>query len=200
VRILSIANPVDFDFFNMHEGHGREFVVNYLHFGRGWHFRGMRRWIALFLALMVASVARGEEAKVLKVFPQFLDSEGRHTLSPSLFARDGYQFHLLQHPKERSGLRIAVQWKSKGTAGANLRMRVEMRGLRGNTMRTKTLEKSVTKNGWLSNWSEARLTGDDYTDFGELVAWRVSIWDGEKELSSQQSFLWDGVLPPQSQN
>jgi hypothetical protein len=155
----------------------------------------MRRMLALLLVLTVSLAARGEEGRVLKVFPQYLDAQGRHTLSPSLFARDAYQFYLRTRPKERGGMRVAVQWKIKGSDGANLRLRVEMRGLRGNTLRAKTLEKPAVKNGWFSHWTEVRLTGADYLDFGELVSWRVSLWDGPRELSSQQSFLWDGVVP-----
>jgi hypothetical protein len=152
--------------------------------------------LTFLLLLTLGVAARGESGKVLKVFPQYLDLEGRHTLSPSLFARDSYQFYLRVRPRERSGLRVAVQWKTKGDDGSNLRLRVEMRGLRGNTLRAKTLEKPAVKNGWFNHWTEVRLTGADYKDFGELVSWRVSLWDGPKELSTQQSFLWDGVLPP----
>jgi len=174
----------------------------------------MNRWLLAVLVWMAAcpvwaidetqtrlalseQAARGEEGKVMKVFPQYLDMDGRHTLSPSLFARDGYQYYLRQRPKERSGLRVAVQWKFKGSDNnINLLLRVEMRGVKGNTMRTKTLEKPAVKNGWFSNWTQVRLTGAEYVDFGELVSWRVSLWDGPKELSTQQSFLWDGVPPP----
>ena len=155
--------------------------------------------LTLLLLLTLSLAARGEEGKVLKVFPQYLDLEGRHTLSPSLFARDSYQFYLRLRPRERSGLRVAVQWKEKGGEASNLRLRVEMRGLRGNTLREVTLEKPAVKNGWFSHWTEVRLGGADYKDFGELVSWRVSLWNGPKQLSKQQSFLWDGVPPPAKQ-
>ena len=74
-----------------------------------------------------------------------------------------------------------------------LRLKIEMRGVKGNAMHTVTLEKPAVKNGWLSNWAEVRLTGRDYADFGEMVAWRASLWDGPRELSAQQSYLWSGV-------
>jgi len=34
------------------------------------------------------------------------------------------------------------------------------------------------------------LTGDDYKKFGELLAWRVTVWDGTTQLAEQKSFLW----------
>lgn len=158
----------------------------------------MRRSLSLILFLTIALLvpaARAAEGKVLKVFPQYLDKQGRHALSPSLFARDAYQALLRKQPTERGGMRVAVQWKAKGADWSNLRVRVEIRGVRGNTMRTITLEKPAVKNGWFSHWTEVRLTGEDYPSFGELVAWRASLWDGDKQLSAQQSFLWDGVPP-----
>ncbi|HWD20368.1 MAG TPA: hypothetical protein VHB20_13925 [Verrucomicrobiae bacterium] len=157
----------------------------------------MQRILASFILLTLfwAPSARALEGKVLKVFPQYLDEQGRHTLAPSLFARDAYQAILRKTPSRRSGMRVAVQWKAQKGDWSNLKVRVEMRGLRGNTLRRVTLEKPAVKNGWFSNWIEVRLTGDDYKDFGELVAWRVSLWDGATQVSSQQSFLWNGAEP-----
>jgi hypothetical protein len=34
------------------------------------------------------------------------------------------------------------------------------------------------------------VTGDEYKKLGELVAWRVTLWDGDKLLAEQKSFLW----------
>ena|GEM_PF-292070 len=161
----------------------------------------MRR-IALVLvcltACLAAPFARAAEGRVVKVWPQYLDKEGRHTISASLFGRDIYQADLRRHPKDRGGLRVVVQWKARHVDWSNVRVRVEIRGLEGNTLRTETLEAPGVNNGWFSHWAELRLTGPQFENFGNIVAWRASLWDGGKELSSQQSFLWDGVLPPTS--
>ncbi len=147
-----------------------------------------------FLAL--APLARAEQARVVKVWAQYLDKRGRHTLEASLFKRDAFQADLRKHPAERGGLRVVVQWKAHDVDWAKVRVRVEVRGLEGNTLRTETLEVPGVKNGWLSHWSELRLTGTKFENFGNIVAWRASLWEGARELSSQQSFLWDGVPPP----
>jgi len=144
----------------------------------------------------VGGMARAEEGKVVKTLPQYLDLKGRHTLSPSLFARDGYQAYLRLRPKDQGGIRLAVQWKWKGEDASHLHIKAEMRGLTGNTIQTKILDQPVHKNGWFSNWAELRLTGTNYAGFGALVAWRTSLWDGARELASQESFLWNGVPPP----
>jgi hypothetical protein len=163
----------------------------------------MRAWTILLMvltALFIAPVARAGNAKVVKVFPQYLDKQGRHTISPSLMGRDVFQADLRRHPSLRGGIRMVVEWKGKDVDWSHLRMRVEIRGLEGNTLRTETLEEPAVKNGWLNHWTELRLTGPKFVNFGNLVAWRATLLDGAKELSSQQSFLWDGVLPPPPQH
>jgi hypothetical protein len=56
-----------------------------------------------------------------------------------------------------------------------------------------TLEQPVKKSGFLGRWTHFDLAGDDFEKFGELVAWRVTLWEGERQLSEQESFLWSGV-------
>jgi hypothetical protein len=41
-----------------------------------------------------------------------------------------------------------------------------------------------------STWSQASLTGDAYKKFGELGAWRATLWDGNNLVAEQKSFLW----------
>ena len=133
------------------------------------------------------------EGKVCKVLPQFLDKKGRQSLSPSLYERDAYQFYLRKHPADRATLRMAVQYKAKGLDWGRTVMRLELRGLNNNVMATTTIEGPVKKSGFFANWAYYSLGGDDYKKFGELVAWRVSLWEGERELSERESFLWSGV-------
>lgn len=160
----------------------------------------MRAWrnallFALLFCLAATVDASTAQVKVIKVLPQFLDSLGRHTLSASLYERDAYQFYLRKHPKERMGLRLAVQWKGEQVPGRELTMRVELRGAIGNTLHNKSLEEPVKKSGWLSNWSEVRLTGEEFQEFGELIAWRVTLLDGGRPIAQQESFLWSPVTP-----
>ncbi len=154
----------------------------------------MRRlFIALLPALLSTATVPGAPAtgRVIKVLPHYLDLKGRHTLSPGLYERDVYQAHLRQHPKERSGLRFDVQWKAKGADATELKLRVELSGgAKGNPPKSLVLEQPVKSRKWFSTWSAITLTGPDYSKFGELTAWRVTLWSGGQLLGEQKSFLW----------
>jgi len=142
----------------------------------------------LGLATFSASAATGSVAKVL---PHFLDLKGRHALSPSLYERDAYQFQLRQHPEQRSALRFDVLWRARAANG-KLKLRAELRGIvQGNRPRQTTLETEVEAGpGRVSRWTALTLAGADYKSFGEVTAWRVTLWDGELLVGEQKSFLW----------
>ena len=127
-------------------------------------------------------------ARVVKVLHHFMDRQGRIALNPSLYERDAYQVQLRTHPAERSGLRFDVQWKSRDAD--RLTLKVELRGNLGRVSTTKVLEQPVRFRGLFSTWSRVTLTGEEYKKFGELSAWRASLWDGDKPIAEQASFLW----------
>jgi hypothetical protein len=154
----------------------------------------MRRlFISLAIMLVLAPVARGSEGSIVKVLPQLLDRQGRDALSPSLYERDAYQFHLRKNPKLRGGVRLAVQWKAKKVDWSKLTLRAEMRCLLEDNLHTVTIEEPAVKTGHFSNWSEFRIEGADYLNFGQLVEWRVTLWEGDHQLGELESFLWSGV-------
>ncbi len=144
----------------------------------------------LLLLLLVAGRGLSAEAasKIVKVLPQYLDGEGRHALSPSLYDRDAYQLQLRRLPEDRAGVRFAIQWK--GPRAAQLILRVEMRGARGKVTTKAVLEQPVQRRGWFSEWSSLKLVGAEYQDFGDLVAWRATLWNGAAQVGLQTSFLW----------
>ena len=147
----------------------------------------------LCLLVLSAAGAAAADGKVIKALPQFLDAKGRSALSPSLYERDAYQFYLRHHPAERTALQLAVQWKASGVDWNNVKLQAELRGVSGNTITNLVLSVPVKKNGLFSTWTNFKIEGDDFKKFGELAAWRVTFWDGDKEIGSQQSFLWSGV-------
>ena len=156
----------------------------------------MRRYLPTLavLGLLLASAPlRAEEGRVCKVLPQFVDHKGRASLSPSLYERDAYQFYLRRHPQFCTGLRVMAQWKASGVDWQKLKLRAELRGLLTNSIQTITLEQPVKKGGLAGNWAEFNITGDQYKNFGELVAWRVTLFEGDKSLGTLESFLWSGV-------
>lgn len=148
------------------------------------------RWQGIFLVLLagfVLSTPAAEDAKVIKVLPHFLDAKGRHTVHPSLYERDAYQAELRANPALRGGLRFDVQWKA--ARRSDLTLRVETRSIQNQQPRTLVFEQTV-KAGGGSRWSSLPITGVDYERLGELLAWRVTLWSGGREVAEQKSFLW----------
>ena len=126
----------------------------------------------LFLLFTLLLAGCFSTPKVVKVLPHFLDHEGRIALDPSLYERDAYQAQLRVQPAERSGLQV------------------ELRGSLSNRVTTARLELPVQPSSPWSRWSKTSLSGDAYTRFGELSAWRVTLWKGEAMVADQRSFLW----------
>ena len=129
---------------------------------------------------------------LLKVLPEFLDLKGRTSLSPGLYERDVYQATLREHSERRSGMRFYIQWKAREPLWEPLLVRLELRGIaEGKLPRRLTLERSVPNpGGALSHWIDISLSGDAYKSFGSVTAWRVTLWEGQKLIGRQQSFLW----------
>jgi hypothetical protein len=153
-----------------------------------WRVRALKCILGLALVVAFVVPAFASEPRIMKVLPQFLDAQGRATLSPSLYERDAYQAQLRSHPEQRSGIRFAIQWRAPSEK--LFKLRVEMRGNRNSQPTTATVEESVRYHGWFGAWGNPALTGEAYRRFGELIAWRATLWDGDKLVSEQKSFLW----------
>jgi hypothetical protein len=154
----------------------------------------MRRFLVcctLVGLLATLSSAHAAAGRVIKVLPLFLDLDGKSTVSPSLYERDAYQFQLRQHPEKRCAIRFAIQWKAHAAVGP-VTLRIELRGSAPGSAPTRmTIEKAVKPDGgWFGQWTDLLLDGEDYKDFGELIAWRASLWENDWLLGEQKSFLW----------
>jgi hypothetical protein len=151
----------------------------------------LSRWICLGLLLIAANASWAASGKIHKVLPLFLDLNGQFTISPSLYDRDAYQAVLRNQPELRSGLLYDVRWKSRGKATNPLVLRLELRGMaKGDLPRQITLEKKIKPSGWFGTWTGLRLEGAEFYDFGDVTAWRVTLWEGDTLLDSMESFLW----------
>ena len=153
----------------------------------------MRMLSILFLATglwVVAHAADEVSGRIIKVLPFFLDQEGQIAKSPSLYDRDAYQAKLRENTNLVSGISYHVLWSAKNAGDARLKVRVELRGVTaGNLPEFKTLETEV-KDGFFRKWTELPLSGNEYHQFGGVTAWRATLWDGDKLLGEQKSFLW----------
>jgi hypothetical protein len=153
----------------------------------------MRRLLIILLllgSLAAASATDATTGYIVKMLPLFLDLKGRDAISPSLFDRDAYQFFLRTHTNEISAVRFDVLWRASNAKDAKLTLRLELRGVGSDNLpRQTTLEQAVTPH-FFRHWTSFMLTGDDYKNFGGVVAWRATLWSGDQLLGEQKSFLW----------
>jgi hypothetical protein len=150
------------------------------------------RKILTCLAIILCAPALLEAGtdRIFKVLPHYLDHDGRHVLSPSLFERDAYQAVLRENPEKSSALRFDVNWKAGGMAASSLTLRIELRGSEQTSGVPLVLERPVRPARFFRNWSSLRLEREDYRAFGALLAWRATLWDGDVLLAEEKSFLW----------
>jgi len=147
--------------------------------------------LLLGAALCLApKAAVGAEGRVMKVLPHLLDLEGRQSLSPSLFERDAYQSLLRRNPALVSGVRFDVQWKASKSTTGKLRLRLEVIGSKGTSTKPSSFELALAPSGAFGTWSAITLDKDVYKQTGEAAAWRVTLWDGDRLLAEQKSFVW----------
>jgi hypothetical protein len=152
--------------------------------------RRPRATVTAALLLCAALSASAATGKVSKVLPFFLDLKGRHALSPSLYDRDAYQAQLRKSPELRSAVRFDVKWSIRNGGFENQKLRLELRGTaEGNQPREKTVEQALDREK-TGDWTSIILRGEDYKKLGEVTAWRVTLWEGDRIIGEQKSFLW----------
>jgi|SRR5665213_805515 len=153
----------------------------------------MRALLIVLISLGLIAAARAADAvagRLVKVLPFLLDQQGRDATSPSLFDRDAYQAFLREHTTNVSALRFDVLWKAAQAPDEKIKIAVELRGVGTNRApKLQTLETNVVP-GKYRQWTAIPLAGDDYKNFGAVVAWRVTLWNGGRMLGEQKSFLW----------
>jgi hypothetical protein len=84
---------------------------------------------------------------------------------------------------------MEIQWKAPKKSG-DAEIRVELRGSSPIGTESVTLKETAQPTGVFSKWKSVKLEGDAYKKFGELLAWRVTVWQGGQQVAEQKSFLW----------
>lgn len=150
----------------------------------------LRKTIVTALIFLGCFTIQAANVRIIKVLPHYLDLDGREALSPSLYERDAYQALLRKNPDLRSALRFDIQWKAGGIKVSHLNLRLELRTSKNALVRPLILEQPVKKRRWFSSWSSLLLSGPEFKDLGNILAWRATLWDGEKMIAEKKSFLW----------
>ena len=148
------------------------------------------RITGILVLLMSLLSLEAASARIIKVLPHYLDLKGRHTLSPSLYERDAYQLELRSNMERVSTVRFDINWSSKGISKENLKIRIQVRGSETKIGQEVVIDEKDLKTKLFGSWAKIKVDEETFKKVGKLVAWRVSIWDGDTEVTSQQSFLW----------
>ena len=155
--------------------------------------------VATALALLAGCSApreRQPEARIIKVLPSLLDTEGRASLHPSLYERDAYQALLRAESKKVGGLRFDVLWKTPGntTQSRPLVLKLELRRSAHGTNATAgnviVVERPFPASLRGRTWSRIVLGPEEFRSVGEVSAWRATLVRDQQALASTQSFLW----------
>ncbi len=152
----------------------------------------MRRFlmILLLLAGLPAFADGTEKGRIVKMLPLFLDLKGHDAISPSLYDRDAYQAYLHRHTNDISAIRFDILWQVKNPSAAKYNLRIELQGIGAGGKPTRRMLEQEAQPPLLRRWNSLVLGGADYKNFGELVAWRATLWRGDQLLGEQKSFLW----------
>lgn len=155
-------------------------------------------WTGRFTFLLAGVLALGplpnaradaRPDRIVKVLPHYVDLEGRHALSPSLFERDAYQVILKANPAKCGGLQFDVRWKARKAPGRQLALRLEMVTTQHPRGRPLVVESPLPA-GRKGGWARVQVDAATLRSAGDMIAWRVSLVEGGQALGSQQSFLW----------
>ena len=150
-----------------------------------------RAWSILVCGLWLGAAGCSTgNGKVVKVLPHWLDAQGRHALSASLFERDAYQAQLREHPDQRHGVRYDVHWRAPRTGHPDYRLRLELRTEKTPDDQPIVVEQAVQPPPPWGRWTGLSLTGAPFAQAGDIIAWRVSLWNRDELLSEVKSFLW----------
>lgn len=147
-------------------------------------------WIVVLAWLAGAPAVRGAPDQIIKVLPHYLDLQGRHAVSPSLFERDAYQAMLRQNPHKQGGLQFDIQWKARQRPGRALQLRLELVTVVHPKGSPFAVDLEVKPTGSFRRWKRVKLDKALTDRLGQVIAWRIVLREGGLELSEQKSFLW----------
>ena len=149
----------------------------------------LQRWvIAVFLASAFSLGAA--EVRVVKVLPLLQDTKGRTAVAPSLFERDAYQADLRRGKETAAGMIFQTQVKIKNAPAAPLKIKLEARPATINDGTSFVTEQKLEKQTAFSGWISIAIGQVDWKKLKGVSAWRITIWEGDKMVAEQKSFLW----------
>ena len=145
--------------------------------------------------LLSAFAAQAASGRIIKLLPHYLDKNGKHTVSPSLYERDAYQSRLRSNPELVSGIRFDVKWRASGADRDKLRVRIEIRGSETRPKEPFIVEEKIKTKGLFGRWTSVTVDKEAFDKVGKMIAWQATLLEGDKELAQLRSFLWSAGKP-----
>jgi hypothetical protein len=161
--------------------------------------RRLARPLYLALALLLAGGAWAAEAKsdgairFTKVKLFFLDASAKSPLEPGQdhyveFERKRALYGAItpSDQRERYGNYFTLMWDAKRPADVVLRLEYRQQAL-GPMIQTKEIPYRAASGHIITRF---RVTGDDYLQYGRVLAWRAQILEHGRVVAEKKSYLW----------
>ena len=124
---------------------------------------------------------------------QFLDASKKSPLEPGQdryveFERRRALYGAItpSDQRERYGNYFTFMWESKRPADVVLRLEYRQQAL-GPMVQTKEISYRAAAGHKITRF---QVTGDDYLQYGRVLAWRATIVEGGKVAAETRSYLW----------
>ena len=76
------------------------------------------------------------------------------------------------------------------SASTNLQLRIELRCNKEGQVTNSTRVASVSRTGFIGRWQSLKIEGEAFEKLGSVLAWHVSLWDADRQIAEQKSYLW----------
>ena len=159
--------------------------------------------ILILVALIFAGCATENPVQkpgyaVIKVNRTLLDQfEYETDVVGDLKGEAVYQYDLRHNAQRQFGARFHIKWKAPRGA-PSIRLVLDVRGL--NTRNETTLDKFIENYTRMEDWAEwttISITGDRFKHLGTIMAWRVSIYSGDRVMAELPSADWYSDIRPE---
>jgi len=164
--------------------------------------RPLRWFVPLIAVLAIGSeipTVRAAESKTngvirfSKIKLLFLDASKKSPLEPGQdryveFERKRALYGAItpSDQRERYGNYFTFMWESKRSADVVVRLEYRQQSL-GPMVQTKEISYRAAFGHQITRF---QVTGDDYLQYGRVLAWRATILEGGKVAAETRSYLW----------
>lgn len=157
------------------------------------------RFSTILFLLSILVLVRGEDVdgfSVKKVNHEFLDLEGNATGIIGSFAAKARYQREIESTSQVSGMRFHVLWKAESSPSKGLTVKLETRGLDGNSGKEtrQFWVKSYPIGSSLDGTTVFDITGESWKKQGKMMAWRATLLQGDAVMAERKSFLWDDTI------